>query len=202
MGDFINGRLTASKYGFIFVVLLAILIMGIKIHFRNTNTDTPETMKDVEENEQKLTQFEKEEQFFKQDQFSESVSDSNMGTEHFVTNVRFASFFYTDEEHEKYRNMSGMHRLLDRCCKAETTWRTPETMTDVNGVERKIAQFAKKKQFFKHDECIRLDPQCLCLCAVERTLVSGIYEVAKNGKNTIHDVGIFPTDSCCKCLHV
>lgn len=30
-------------------------------------------MKDVEENEQKLTQFEKEEQFFKQDQFSELV---------------------------------------------------------------------------------------------------------------------------------
>lgn len=41
--------------------------------FRNTNTDTSETMKDVEENEQKVTQFEKEKQFFEHDQFSKLV---------------------------------------------------------------------------------------------------------------------------------
>lgn len=124
---------------------------------------------------------------------------SPMSSEDFVTDVLYSPFFFTKEEHEKYRNLTKMERLYDRCCKTNTTWISPQTMKDVYGIERTLAQFQDKKQFFKHDECSVRDPDCSCLCAVERVLVSGVY--INSGIKDRHSVGTFVADSCCKCLH-
>lgn len=128
-----------------------------------------------------------------------SESTTAMNSENFVTDVLYSSFFYTAEEHEIYRNLSKKKKLYDRCCQPNTTWITPETMKDVYGTERTLAQFENKKQFFKHDECAVRDPTCSCICAVERVLVSGVY--INSGIKDRHGVGTFVADSCCKCLH-
>lgn len=125
--------------------------------------------------------------------------EPKLNTQQYITEVAFPEYFRTLDEQKAYANAMSTMKLSSACCITNTTWLTPITMTDVTGVVRNMAQFRKKKQFFKSDTCTKRNKICPCKCAVERTIVSGIY-VHNIAWIPTHQIGTFPSDGCCKCV--
>ncbi|XP_052810663.1 uncharacterized protein LOC128238608 [Mya arenaria] len=90
------------------------------------------------------------------------------------------------------------------CCKSSVAFMAPTKRINVNGLERKLLQFATKKQYFAVHSCTALLNCGGCHCSQENGMYVGV--AVKDGvvdPDDLDDIELdfFYFDGCCKCIN-